>query len=186
MLCSALAELAFWMTEEAAASRWQTSNPCGNASDVLAMLSSVLEESSQSGAGGALDNDTFRAAVSVHKRSVLGLRAQLSKVTSTLGMSSRALAKLLEVCKQLQVTAHLMQGVCSVLLPLPSLACSNPGCINLAGLTEIHLVWRAGLCSHCRCARYCSRACLKQHWRDHHDPAAVAAAAKLKLSTIRG
>jgi hypothetical protein len=47
-------------------------------------------------------------------------------------------------------------------------ACNNPACVTLAGPTEIAAVSRRScICASCRVARYCSRGCQKQHWKQH-------------------
>ncbi|KAF8056023.1 MSL1 [Scenedesmus sp. PABB004] len=59
-------------------------------------------------------------------------------------------------------------GAVSGALPLRS-ACSNPGCANLAGLSEAALVKGTHhLCAACRVARVCGPACHKAYWRAGH------------------
>jgi hypothetical protein len=49
-------------------------------------------------------------------------------------------------------------------------ACNNPSCSNMSGPSEAKLVaGSSSKCSSCRMARYCSRACQKEHWK-HHKP----------------
>jgi hypothetical protein len=79
---------------------------------------------------------------------------------------------------QLATLAPLARAVAAV-LPLPALCCSNPACANLSGLCEMHLVHGRGMCGHCGgAARWCSRACQRQQWAAHRDPAAAVAAAE--------
>jgi len=57
-------------------------------------------------------------------------------------------------------------------------ACNNPRCTNLAGPSEMRLVTgQSTKCGGCRAARYCSRQCLKQHWRQHKPVCQALAAA---------
>jgi hypothetical protein len=43
----------------------------------------------------------------------------------------------------------------------------------------MHLVHGRGMCGHCGgAARWCSRACQRQQWAAHRDPAAAVAAAE--------
>jgi hypothetical protein len=46
--------------------------------------------------------------------------------------------------------------------------CNNVGCLNLGKLCEAQLVSGKGcVCSRCKTARYCSRACQEQHYKEH-------------------
>jgi len=67
-------------------------------------------------------------------------------------------------------------GLALTKLPF-KLACNNPSCSNMTGLSELQLVsGRARCCSGCRVARYCSEACQRKHWKQH-KPACKALAA---------
>ena len=83
---------------------------------------------------------------------------------------------LLSVLQHLARLQRLGKAVCAA-LPPPSLACANPACDNVSGLSDMQLVWRRGVCGHCRAARFCSTACLRAHWGAHRDPGSVVAAA---------
>jgi len=77
-----------------------------------------------------------------------------------------------ELCKQLATVGELL---CSFAHPY---ACNNPRCTNLSGPSEARLVTGPSTkCGGCRVARYCSRQCLKQHWRQHKPVCQVLAAA---------
>lgn len=52
------------------------------------------------------------------------------------------------------------------MLPLSS-GCNNPLCRNLEGVGEEGVAQQGSLCAVCRKARYCSKACQKQHWKQH-------------------
>ena len=57
-------------------------------------------------------------------------------------------------------------------------ACNNPNCSNLSGPSELQLVkGRSSTCSGCRVARYCGKACMKQHWKQHRPVCKALAAA---------
>ena len=58
-----------------------------------------------------------------------------------------------------------MLGVVVSVVPCP-VGCSNPGCISLEGVSEAAAAGR--VCSRCRVAGYCSRACQEQHWKRGH------------------
>jgi hypothetical protein len=56
--------------------------------------------------------------------------------------------------------------------------CNNPSCGNVSGVSEAALVsGRSCICSRCRIARYCSRECQVQHWKQQHKPVCQALAA---------
>jgi hypothetical protein len=92
-------------------------------------------------------------------------------------VQGRTVAKqhaLLNVLHHAQRLQRLGEAVCAT-LPPPSLACANPACDNVSGLSDMQLVWRRGVCRHCRVARFCSAACLRAHWAAHRDPSSLAA-----------
>jgi uroporphyrinogen-III synthase len=63
--------------------------------------------------------------------------------------------------------------------------CNNPGCQNLAGLSDTQLVsGRSCLCAGCVTARYCSRGCQKQHWKQHKPVCKALAAAAAAAAAI--
>jgi hypothetical protein len=52
-------------------------------------------------------------------------------------------------------------------LPL-RFCCNNPRCMNASKLSELQLVRKPGsVCPHCKVARWCSKACLNEHWQQH-------------------
>uniref|UniRef100_A0A383VIY1 MYND-type domain-containing protein n=1 Tax=Tetradesmus obliquus TaxID=3088 RepID=A0A383VIY1_TETOB len=52
-------------------------------------------------------------------------------------------------------------------IPLSS-ACNNPGCVSLAQRSELLLVGgKSCMCSRCRVARYCCKACQVEHYKWH-------------------
>jgi hypothetical protein len=53
-----------------------------------------------------------------------------------------------------------------------NLCCCNPACTNVHMPSEVQLVGgKACVCSGCKAARFCSRACLQQCWtREQHKP----------------
>lgn len=55
--------------------------------------------------------------------------------------------------------------VCSE-LPVP-LCCNNPGCLSLAGASELELVGGKGTVCKCKEARYCCKQCQVDHWKQH-------------------
>jgi len=57
-------------------------------------------------------------------------------------------------------------------------ACNNLHCRNVSGRSEAQLVGgRSCICGGCRTARYCSRACQAQHWKQHKPVCRALAAA---------
>lgn len=80
---------------------------------------------------------------------------------------------------KLRDTMPLLQGVGCALaaLAMPH-ACNNPCCRSLEGASELQLVGgRSCSCAGCRTARYCGRACQRQHWRQHKPVCQALAAA---------
>jgi len=79
-----------------------------------------------------------------------------------------------QLTQRLAAIAH---ALCTVPMPL---ACNNPFCVSLCGESELALVGgRSCVCSRCLTARYCSKACLAQHWKKHKLVCkSLAAAAK--------
>jgi hypothetical protein len=52
-------------------------------------------------------------------------------------------------------------------LPL-RFCCNSPRCMNTSKLSELQLVRKPGsVCPHCKVARWCSKACLNEHWQQH-------------------
>jgi hypothetical protein len=77
------------------------------------------------------------------------------------------------------VLAQLLQGLGLALSSMPvGLACNNPLCTTLTGLSEQQLVVGSSRrCSGCRVARYCCKNCQVLQWKSGHKPACKAAAA---------
>jgi hypothetical protein len=82
---------------------------------------------------------------------------------------------LLNVLHHLQHLQRLGVAMCAT-LPPPSLACANLACDNVSGLSDMQLVWRRGVCGHCRAARFCSAACLRALWAARRAPGSMMAA----------
>ena len=86
------------------------------------------------------------------------------------GLPQRAMELLLcnvPVECQLDVLHNLVL-LCEVLLaevPCP-LGCSNPGCVNLGGESEVREAHKA--CAACKVVYYCSRRCQVDHWKAGH------------------
>jgi hypothetical protein len=74
-----------------------------------------------------------------------------------------------ELARQL---LQLANGVCTQLAAPGALCCANPGCTNLAKLSERELVAGKGtVCSSCRAVRLCSAECNKAFWKAGHKQA---------------
>jgi hypothetical protein len=74
--------------------------------------------------------------------------------------------------QQLQVV-----GAAFTSLAVPSFY-NNPSCSNISGPTEVHLVsGQSCICAGCCTARYCGRACQRQHWKQHKPVCKALAAA---------
>jgi hypothetical protein len=66
----------------------------------------------------------------------------------------------LQVAQELQSTGL---ALCSFAVPC---MCNNPGCMSMAGLSELAAVSRRScICAGCRVARYCGRACQRAAWK---------------------
>jgi hypothetical protein len=49
--------------------------------------------------------------------------------------------------------------------------CCNPSCLTISSLSEWQMLnGKTCRCSGCKVARFCSKACLTQMWREHHKP----------------
>jgi hypothetical protein len=69
----------------------------------------------------------------------------------------------------LELLHRVEAAACSAAAALPCRQlCNNVACLNLAKLSEGQLVSGKGcVCSRCKTARYCSRGCQEQHYKDH-------------------
>lgn len=55
--------------------------------------------------------------------------------------------------------------------------CNNPNCHNVSGASELGMVCGGSCrCSGCKVARYCSRQCQREHWKQHKEPCGILAA----------
>jgi hypothetical protein len=67
-------------------------------------------------------------------------------------------------------------GLALTALPVEG-ACNSPSCTNMAGPSDLLTVsGRSCVCGGCRVARYCSRACQRQHWKQHKPVCAALTA----------
>lgn len=99
-------------------------------------------------ASGAESADADRGSSSSSQASAAALLVLLPRLSQRLVACGEALAAL-----------------CPVLL-----CCNNPGCIELRGASEQQLVsHRDSLCSRCRAAHYCSKACQVAHFPAHKE-----------------
>jgi hypothetical protein len=86
-----------------------------------------------------------------------------------------------ELCKQLQAIGQLLAALAFLS------ACNNPGCANVSGPSEADLIWgKSCICAGCVSARYCGKACQKQHWKQHKPVCKALAAAAAATSAAHG
>lgn len=95
--------------------------------------------------------------------------------------------------EQVEVLGQLVQHLRAVGLWLSSVPvsqmCNNPACANLSGPLELQLVnGKTSVCGGCRVARFCSKACLAQFWKQHKPvcQALAAAAAAAAAAAVAG
>jgi len=98
------------------------------------------------------------------------VQQQLSSLQATGTIEQDVWGSLQQSCTEL--------GVALNALAVPW-ACNNPKCSNLSGQSELSLVLscKCAGCAGCRVAHYCSRACQKQHWKQHKPVCKALAAA---------
>jgi hypothetical protein len=91
--------------------------------------------------------------------------------TSTAAARSADVSPLTPAVTQqvLELLHRVEAAACSAAAALPCRQlCNNVACLNLAKLSEAQLVSGKGcVCSRCKTARYCSRGCQEQHYKDH-------------------
>jgi hypothetical protein len=105
-------------------------------------------------------------AVRVHAVAIAARKAAAADVVRT------AQAAVGEFVQQLRAFATAAAAVA-----VPNF-CNNPSCGNASGVSEAALVsGRSCICSRCRIARYCSRECQVQHWKQQHKLVCQALAA---------
>jgi hypothetical protein len=64
-------------------------------------------------------------------------------------------------------------------------ACNNPACTMLEGPAKLVTVSRRScMCAACRVARYCSRGCQKQHWKQHKPVCGALAGAAAQQGEV--
>lgn len=86
-----------------------------------------------------------------------------------------------ELSSQLTAFGHLLASLSH------PYACNNPCCQALTGPSEVQLViGRSTKCGACRTARYCCKACLKQHWQQHKPVCKGLAAAAAATAAAAG
>jgi hypothetical protein len=119
---------------------------------------------------------------------ILQLELQISgsNQCSTAAAAAAAAPAAAGFASTLDILSKELQTAGLTLSALPTqVTCNSPSCTNLAGPSDILTVsGRSCVCGSCRVARYCCRACQRQHWKQHKPvcaaltgAAAVAAAA---------
>jgi hypothetical protein len=85
---------------------------------------------------------------------------------------SRSQANLSALSRKLRV-----MGAALTAAPI-RMACNSPSCSSVSGSTELSIVKGSGkMCSGCRAAYYCCKACQSTHWRQHKPVCKAMAAA---------
>jgi hypothetical protein len=67
----------------------------------------------------------------------------------------------------LELISSLRSAGLALMAPAVVVACNNDGCRDVSMLTELDLAKSAARCGSCLAARYCSRECSRQHWKQH-------------------
>jgi hypothetical protein len=88
--------------------------------------------------------------------------------------------------QQVEEMIAAVRGFGSVLTALPvNCACNNPACSNFSEISELKLVKGSShACSACRTARFCSKECQTQHWKQHKPVCKSLAAAALVATEL--
>jgi hypothetical protein len=108
-----------------------------------------------------------------HDAATTAVAAAAAVAAPTAGEAKTAVVRVCDLGWKLEALGKALSA-----LPM-DWACNNYTCGNLFGLSEQgEVMGRARMCGGCRVARYCSKLCQTEHWKQHKAACKVMAAAQ--------